>query len=86
MASSLIQMGNQIIGYIPSPFLYGLILSLSPSKEKSNGGVLMIQIVSVFGGLFAFCAFYYKRTEVMLEIKKRTENRKENKRIRSLQK
>lgn len=64
------------MGFIPSPILYGLIISLDPRGEESNKGILMIQIVSVLGIVFTSCTLYFKWGAIKIEYKQRFQKKK----------
>ena len=60
LANSFASVITNMFGYLPAPFLYGLVCELT-GGEKSRYGLMMILYWSLMGQLFITLAFIYKR-------------------------
>jgi hypothetical protein len=59
IANSITHLCYNLIGYLPSPFLYGLVCKYT-GGVKSRYGLAFILLWSYFGVGFLFLAKYYK--------------------------
>jgi glucan phosphoethanolaminetransferase (alkaline phosphatase superfamily) len=63
IANSITHLCYNLIGYLPSPFLYGLVCKYTGGAE-SRYGLAFILLWSYFGVFFLFLAKYYKNVQV----------------------
>lgn len=59
VANSITHFCYNLIGYLPSPILYGLVCKYTGGTE-SRWGLVLLMITSIFGVLFLKKAFYYQ--------------------------
>lgn len=63
IANSITHLCYNLIGYLPSPFLYGLVCKYTGGAE-SRYGLAFILLWSYFGVFFLFLAKYFKNSQV----------------------
>lgn len=58
-ANSMAYVSYNLLGYIPSPVLYGLFTSIAKEPEKSNYGVILLEFVGLLSFIFLGAALYF---------------------------